>query len=43
MKVAELKLDLYVATIHFDEWYRGLVIEILSSTRCKVVTKLFDS
>lgn len=39
MKVAELKLKLYVATIHAEEWYRGQVIEIVSPTRCKVVSE----
>jgi hypothetical protein len=37
MKVADLKLNLYVATVYNEEWYRGLVIEILSPTKCKVV------
>ena len=37
MKVADLKLNLYVATFHAKEWFRGLVIKILWPTKCKVV------
>jgi hypothetical protein len=37
MKVAELKLNLYVVTFYEGEWRRGLVIQILLPTKCKVV------
>lgn len=46
MKVAELKLQLYVVTLHAldkddtQEWNRGQVIEILTPTTCKASIRI---